>query len=61
MNLIFRSLPQIPSGKMPFEKLKKAKKSQIRDDALVLFPGFRLFWGRVLGLYLRKRHERHKI
>ena len=49
MNLIFRSPPQIPSRKTPFWKLKKAKKSQIRDDALVFFPRFRLFWGGCLG------------
>ena len=41
MNMIFRSPPQIPSRKMPFWKLKKAKKSRIHNDALVLFPHFR--------------------
>ena len=53
--MIFWSPPQIPSHKTPFWKLKKAKKSQIHDDALVLFPRFRLFLGRVLGSYLRKK------
>ena len=42
---------------MPFWKLEKGKKSQIRNDALVLFPSFRLFLGRVLGSYHRKRHD----
>ena len=32
-----------------FESWKKAKKSQIRNDALVLFPHFRLFGGECLG------------
>ena len=40
-----------------FENWKKAKKSRIRNDALVLFLPFRLFWGRVLGSYHRKRHD----
>ena len=34
---------------MPFWKLEKGKKSQIRNDALVLFPPFRLFWGGCFG------------
>ena len=34
---------------MPFWKLEKGKKSRIRNDALVLFPRFRLFGGECLG------------
>ena len=37
-----------------FESWKKAKKSQIRNNALVLFPPFRLFGGECLGCTAEK-------
>ena len=43
--MIFQSPPQIPSHKTPISKVEKGKKSQICDNALVLFPCFRLFGG----------------
>ena len=46
-----------PSLKVTILNFEKGKKSQIRDNALVLFPRFRLFLGRVLGSYLSKRHD----
>ena len=39
---------------MPFWKLEKGKKSRIRNDALVLFPCFRLFGGECLGCTAEK-------
>ena len=45
----FRNQLRIDHYSMPFWKLKKGKKSRICNDALVLFPPFRLFWGGCLG------------
>ena len=60
MNLIFRSLPQIPSGKMPFWNVKRAKNwhSELHISTFLAFQSRRtLFFGFVLGSYCRKRHD----
>ena len=56
-NLTFRNQLCTDLYSTPFWKLEKGKKSRIHNDALELFPHFRLFGGRVLGSYRRKRHD----
>ena len=60
MNLILRSLRQNPSHKTPFWNVKRTKNwhSELHVST---FPTFQsrhtLFFGFVLGLYCRKRHD----
>ena len=45
----FRNQLRTDLWNLPFWKLEKGKKSRIRNNALVLFPPFRLFGGGCLG------------
>ena len=54
MKKTFRSQLHTPLWNTPFLKLEKGKKSRILNDALVLFPPFRLFWGGCLGCTTEK-------
>ena len=48
-NLTFRNQLRTDLYSTPFWKLEKGKKSRIHNDALELFPHFRLFGGECLG------------
>ena len=54
MKKTFRSPLCTPLWNMSFWKLEKGKKSRIHNDALVLFPPFRLFGGWCLGCTAEK-------
>ena len=52
----FRNQLRTDLWNSPFWKLEKGKKSWIHNNALVLFPPFRLFGGGCLGRTAEKKH-----